>query len=90
MQLKGKEHLTYRGTMIQIMPDVSSLTTDTKHNRTYGSKQTKIQTSIIYPVKISFEKEGKMDFLRRMETRKCITSKSALEEVFQVEGNDVR
>lgn len=65
MQLKGKEHLTNRGTMIQIMPDVSSLTTDTKHNRTYGSKQTKIyQTSIIYPVKISFEKEGEMDFLR--------------------------
>lgn len=65
MQLKGQEHITYRGTMIQIMPSFLLGTMETKHKRTYISmeekqKQKIYQNSIIYPVKISLENKSKI------------------------------
>lgn len=41
MQLKGQEHITYRGTMIQIMPSFLLGTMETKHKRTYISMEEK-------------------------------------------------
>lgn len=41
MQLKGQEHFTYRGTMIQIMPSFLLDTMETKHKRTYISMEKK-------------------------------------------------